>query len=143
MSKRWLEGIWIESGGCFENQKLIHTKDMSDIFHSAKIFFDTKFCWAKNVLDPTFLDLPKLFLDTKLFWSWHFMDPTFFWSKHFVVPNSARFYLNFPTGKLFGKSSFLQKIFAVGGTLGSHFNHRWFQSQTDIKLFDLMFKIIK
>ena len=28
---------------------------------------------------------------------------------------SARFYLNFPTGKLFGKLSFLQKHFA-GGT---------------------------
>ena len=30
---------------------------------------------------------------------------------------SARFFHNFPTGKLFGKPSFLQK--SLGGTLGS------------------------
>ena len=31
-------------------------------------------------------------------------------------PGSSRFYLNFPTGKLFGKLSFLQNFSGEGGT---------------------------
>ena len=52
------------------------------------------------------------------------------WPFDIRVTTSARFYLNFPTGKLFGKLSFIQKNFVGGGHIGLwnigiwHFNHR-------------------